>query len=109
MILRRAMKGILPEEIRWRGGKGDLLLPFHKTLRKYGRNQMEEAVLRTPPSAENYVDLAALREAYQEYGTGDDSMARLVWAAAVLIAWLQKSGFAPSRAEEPEGAPVLCS
>ena len=109
MILRRAMKGILPEEIRWRGGKGDLLLPFHRTLRAYGRNQLEKAILRTPAGAENYLDMSALRDAYQRYGTGDDTEARVVWLAAVLIAWLQKSGFASSRAEEPEGSPVLCS
>ena len=108
MILRRAMKGVIPEEIRWRGGKGDLLLPFHKTLRAFGRSHLEEAILRAPADSEKFVDLAALRVAYQQYQTGDDTGARLVWLGSVLIAWLQKSGFVSSGTEVSEASPVLC-
>jgi len=107
MILRRAMNQILPEEIQWRGGKADLFVPFEQTLRNYGQDYLEEAILRTPTGVEKYFDLSVLRRRYQRYISGTVSEANTIWAASNLIWWLQKAGFIPVKNGEPQASSAV--
>ncbi len=100
-ILRNAMHQILPEEVRWRGGKADLWAPFERGLRKYGQDYLAEAILRTPQGVEQYLDLPVLREWYHQYLSGDSSKVASLWATTTLVWWLQKSGLTPVAAGEP--------
>jgi asparagine synthase (glutamine-hydrolysing) len=96
MVLRRAMAHVLPDEIRWRGGKSDLSASFNRGLLAFCRKQLNEVILDDPKLIEPYVDVAALREAYRRYvakGTADDALS--VWKAATLALWLQRTRLTP--------------
>jgi asparagine synthase (glutamine-hydrolysing) len=94
MILRRAMKGILPEEIRWRGGKTNMYSSFKHTLLNLDRERLEDLLLNKTDVFEEYVNTADVREAYlrapQE--TSPTSDVNTIWRAASLALWLQHTG-----------------
>jgi asparagine synthase (glutamine-hydrolysing) len=66
-ILRRAMRGILPPEIQWRKGKGSLGANIKLKLLEYERHTLDDVVLNNPGTIAKYVDVRALRTAYQAY------------------------------------------
>lgn len=100
-ILRRAMNHVLPEHVRWRAGKAVFLSPFADTLRKYGREFLDEAILRTPSSVTHYLNMPVLKAKYQRFLAGDASAAIDVWRASNLIWWLQSSKLSRPAAQEP--------
>jgi asparagine synthase (glutamine-hydrolysing) len=93
MIVRRAMKGVLPEEIRWRGGKTNLYASFKHTLLNLERERLEDLLNKTDVF-EDFVNTAAVREALlrapQE--TAPSSDVNTIWRAASLALWLQHTG-----------------
>jgi asparagine synthase (glutamine-hydrolysing) len=95
MILRRALANILPEKVRWREGKGNLGPNFERGLLVFERERLEDVILDPPEAIEAYVDVAALREAYQQYihQGGEDAIS--VWLAVTLALWLRYTGIAP--------------
>ena len=81
-IQRRAMDGILPEEIRWRIDKADLGHNFERSFLEFERERIE-SVLNDPGALSRYVDMSNLTSAYNRRD------ATTVWAAVVLSAWLE--------------------
>ena len=47
IVMRRAMEGILPKEVQWRGGKGDLSANFERGMRAE-RDQMTMLIIGHP-------------------------------------------------------------
>ena len=104
IVMRRGMSGILPEEIRWRGGKTDMNPNFLRGLLRKDRSALDEVVLRDSDSIARYVDIDALRQAHerltsQERVKIDDAMA--VWKAVTLAYWLRSTGFG-TRNRDPQ-------
>ena len=64
LVMRRAMAGLLPEEVRWRSSKATLAPNFKRRLLGNDRNVLTEMIIEQPGPLEEYVDLAALRRAY---------------------------------------------
>jgi asparagine synthase (glutamine-hydrolysing) len=90
LILRRAMGGILPPEIQWRGGKSDPGPSFVRGLVRYHRELLDEVVLGDPGTLDQYVNVACLRRAYRNLLAGETSdEAVTVWRGAVLSLWLR--------------------
>jgi asparagine synthase (glutamine-hydrolysing) len=90
IVMRRAMSGILPEKIRWRGGKTDMNPNFLRGLLKSDRNALEEAVFNRSQVIEKYIDIRVLGEVYRRLDTLDkvrmnDAMA--IWKAVTLGYW----------------------
>ena len=81
-ILRRAMTGILPDEIQWRVGKSNLSANFRRSLLEFERERLEEMFANDLEVIEAYVDAPTLQEAYQR---GD---ANMIWPAVILALWL---------------------
>ncbi|TCJ15477.1 lasso peptide isopeptide bond-forming cyclase [Rubrobacter taiwanensis] len=95
-ILRHAMAGILPEEVRWRMDKGNLSQPFARTMLLYHRPALEEVIFKDPQVLKPYVNMAALRRTYYRflaYSTLDDTTA--VYIAVVLALWLRRTNLSP--------------
>ncbi len=88
-IFRRAMQGVLPEEVCWRPGKAAFLSLFVTTLQTYGRELLDQTILHTPPAVAPYFNLPVLRMKYQRFLEGEASEAQHVWRASNLIWWLQ--------------------
>src|SRR5205823_12681731 len=59
-VFRRAMAGILPPEIQWRGTKGNLSANFFRRLSEADAHRLDGRVF---DSLEPYVDVAKLRAA----------------------------------------------
>jgi len=95
MIARRALAGVLPEEVRWRGGKADFSPNFMRGLLGLDRELVEDVVLRDPSTIEAFVDVAALRDAYRRCaGPGVARDALAVWGAVTLALWLRRTNLA---------------
>lgn len=89
MVMRRAMSGVLPEEVRWRSSKANLAPNFRRRLLEQDRDLLRGVIVEHPDIIEDYVDVAALRRAYQD---GD---AIRVYRPVVLALWLQGAKIAP--------------
>ena len=98
LVMRRAMRGILPEEVRWRAGKANLTPNFTRRLVAQDRSLLEEVVHGDPSVLEEYVDIPALRRTYDRYVSQPTSErdALSVYSAVVLALWLQKAKLAAS-------------
>jgi asparagine synthase (glutamine-hydrolysing) len=83
-ILRRAMRGQLPEAIRTRTDKADLSLNFRRNLARFEDRHLRRLVDDAPRSWNDYVDADAVRRAYAQGRLID------LWPALVLSRWLQQ-------------------
>jgi asparagine synthase (glutamine-hydrolysing) len=93
MVMRRAMANVLPDEVRWRGGKSNLSPGFARGLLAFDRGLLEEVILNDARAIEEYVDIAALRKAYHRFVSRfseDDSLT--VWRSVTLALWLHRTG-----------------
>jgi asparagine synthase (glutamine-hydrolysing) len=92
-VMRRAMADVLPDAVRWRAGKGNLSPNFRRGLFESDRGLLE-GVMTAPQIIEEYVDVPALREAYDRCvsrGASDDD-ALTVYGAVTLALWLRQTG-----------------
>ena len=90
IVLRRAMAGIVPDQIRWRGGKAVNSAAVTQGIQLFARGTIEEIILHDPSHLETYVNIDTLRTTYQRYltyGYTDDEM--VVWQAVILALWLR--------------------
>lgn len=99
IVMRRAMDGILPEKVQWRGGKMDVGSNFLYGLLNFNRDLVDEVVFRDSGSMKAYVDLIRLRRAYNSL-TSDANPSEedvwIVWAATALALWLRQAGLTSS-------------
>ncbi len=94
MIARRAMKGILPDKIRWRGGKSNLSANFNRGLLQFEKPTMDRVILKDPSAIAGYVDVDALRQIYARFqATQAHGDAMTIWKALTLGLWLEQSFF----------------
>ncbi|MCA9969999.1 MAG: lasso peptide isopeptide bond-forming cyclase, partial [Anaerolineales bacterium] len=91
-VLRQAMAGLLPDVVRWRGGKTRNSPAFTDSLIRFEQARLD-AMLQTPPEElRPFVDMAALAEMYRRYRRhADPQDEMLVWQAATLAMWLQSA------------------
>jgi len=102
-VLRRAMEGVLPREIQWRGSKSDLSGSFNRGLREFERARLDEVLLRPPGALECYVDIPRLRTAYRRFlEEGSSRLSMAVWKAVTLALWLRNARL---EASVPEPTP----
>ncbi len=92
VVARRALAGIVPDEVRWRAGKGKPGLHIIPSLRA-NRERLDDLLVRDPSALAPYVDVDALRAMYDDFIEGranDLTTAVRVWSAAALGCWLRK-------------------
>jgi asparagine synthase (glutamine-hydrolysing) len=96
VVMRRAMQGILPEEVRWRSSKASLAPNFGRQLLDKDRNLLDEIIVEQPGAIEEYVDTRALRRVYDRFVAQPASQADAltVYGAAILGHWLQRAKIA---------------
>jgi asparagine synthase (glutamine-hydrolysing) len=66
-VLRRAMAPLFPQEVNARVRKGNLSANFKRRLLDDGRQTIEEVLARPPDRIPEYLDMAALRDAFRRY------------------------------------------
>ncbi len=94
MVLRRAMKGVLPEDIRWRADKGTMSPELLENLMA-----MEEPrlgfLLRDGGFMNDYIDKQALQKFYDLVTSDGDGYAMVVlWGTLVMARWMDAEGAA---------------
>lgn len=99
-VFRRAMNRIVPDEIRWRGGKARFIGIFEQRLRSQGRELLDATIMGTHPDVTHYFNLPVLRERYRRFLAGDAAPAAELWRSANLIWWLQNSKLAAASSDE---------
>ena len=99
IVMRRAMSGILPEEIRWRGGKTDMNPNFLRGFFTADRKILDEIVWHPNKSIGRYIDTDALSQVYERLVSQRKAKitdAMTMWKVATLSCWLHRAGFAAS-------------
>lgn len=97
MVMRRAMNDILPREVQWRGGKADMSHSFEHGLRAHNAELLQQVMQQGLGRVEDYVDVAAVRAAYNRFlarqASGADVMG--IWKSVSLALWLQQTNTLP--------------
>jgi asparagine synthase (glutamine-hydrolysing) len=95
-VMRRAMNGILPREVQWRGRKTDVHPAFEHGLRAFERDRLEEVIVRDGAQVAEYVDARALRDIYRQFEAGAvaPDEVNAMWRATCLGLWLRRAGLA---------------
>jgi asparagine synthase (glutamine-hydrolysing) len=88
-VLRNAMNGVLPREVRGRSGKGNLAPSFWATLREYAADDIADVLLEDNPRMAQYVDVERVRSGCREFVDGKNPELETVWHPVVLEAWLR--------------------
>lgn len=90
LIMRRALEGILPTDVQWRGGKTSMTPNFRQGLLRFNQAVLQ-AVIMEPSSAAEYIDWTAVQSAYQRLIAHDDATEadlQAIWKGTVLSLWL---------------------
>lgn len=90
VVLRRALEGLLPDTVRWRGGKTYLSDGLVRRLSRFEIEAIEHAVVRNPEPLEPYYDIGRLRAVYGEFQKRPSyRYAIILWQATQLSLWLR--------------------
>ncbi len=90
-LLRRAMKGLLPETIRQRQEKARFERLVDIGLRIKEVAQVRRLFNSSALAELGFIDMQKLKSAYQDYLTGDTTdAARALWYAVTLEIWLRE-------------------
>ena len=97
VVLRRALAGVLPEKIQWRGGKTLNSPTFTYSFLKHEKIRLNDVILKDPSVIEDYVDVDFLRKAYSQYLSDNSHRAdeMRIWTAVTFALWLKKTGLRP--------------
>jgi asparagine synthase (glutamine-hydrolysing) len=92
-VMRRAMNGLMPDEVRWRASKANLSPNFTRRLLAGDRRLLSQVVHDQTEVIEEFVDIAALRRTHDRYVAqpGSDADALTMYSAVVLACWLQQA------------------
>jgi asparagine synthase (glutamine-hydrolysing) len=100
-ILRRAMENRLPPAVQWRVTKGNLGLNVRRRLLAE-RDTLEAVILQDPKVIEPYIDIPALRDAYNRYlarpAVTSETDFFTIFLSVNLALWLRQSGLSPVEA-----------
>ncbi len=88
MLLRRAMRGILPERILERGKMG-FTAPVGSWLRGPLREQFADVASSSVAARLGFVDGAAVQRLFEEHSSGAADRTTLLWSLLILDIWLR--------------------
>ncbi|WP_066425397.1 lasso peptide isopeptide bond-forming cyclase [Anabaena sp. 4-3] len=99
VVMRRAMNGILPQEIQWRGGKTSMTPNFRRGLLHLDRQIVEEVIKANPSNIADFVDINSLQSFYDYVLSTndiyDDQGVMPVWKSLTLALWLKHTQIKP--------------
>lgn len=92
MLMRHAMKDILPEKVRWRGGKANYLIAFDTGFRSFEHEQIKRIIFQESDILSPFLDIEALQTTCTRYlnGVNTEEEGLLIWRAVSLALWLRR-------------------
>lgn len=93
LIMRRAMDGILPTKVQWRGGKTNMLPSFNYGLRNLEQQRLCEVIIENSGAIEAFIDTTKLRDVYDRFllTQANDQEVNAMWRAVCLGLWLHRA------------------
>lgn len=98
IVMRRALEGILPEKVQWRGGKADVSDNFDEGFLKRDRLLLDEAMFNQIKHLEKYIDLDFLQACYLRLISEKeikDADIMQTWQVIVIALWLDYKQLTP--------------
>jgi len=90
-ILREAMRGVLPEDVRMRIGKLGFPTPIVQWLRQPEVRAVVDGILGSPSfAARGYLDAPRVRDLYAKHAAGTADVWQTVWKAVNLELWMRR-------------------
>lgn len=91
VVMRRALADVLPNKVRWRGGKANFSSNFDNCLLTRGRELLATLVLNELPYVTNYVNLDAAHKTYYDCLSGQAAAKTVaLWSVVTLAVWLRR-------------------
>jgi asparagine synthase (glutamine-hydrolysing) len=99
MVMRRALEGVLPEKVQWRGDKTDMSANFDDGLFNRNRQILDEVMSSKIQNIEKYINLEYLQNSYQKLVLSEDKINNnewiIVWQSVIISLWLDYKKIAP--------------
>ena len=91
IVLRRAMEGILPAKVQWRGGKTTPAAAFLHGLMKFDKEFLSEIFSQEATKIEEYINLNTLEKAYHLFISNKlrEADQGKIWSAITLMVWFR--------------------
>lgn len=90
VILRNAMKGILPEEIRNRMDKMGFVTPEEDWFRSLLRDQIDQIINSKSFAERGYLDVDRVKRAFQMHCEGRKNLSSVIWRWVNLELWFRR-------------------
>lgn len=93
IVLRRAMEGILPSEIQWRGGKSSVTPAMVEGLTYIDRKIMESAIVNRPQTISKFINYQQVDRFYHKIIKNNKVTEKTIissWSIISLNLWLRK-------------------
>lgn len=93
IVMRRAMEGILPRQIQWRGGKASMEDNFNVGLIVTDKAIVENALFSDSNHAKDFLNLEFLQRSFQALQSdpsGQKTEIIEIWKGTTLSLWLQQ-------------------
>jgi asparagine synthase (glutamine-hydrolysing) len=103
-VMRRAMGGIVPREIQWRPGKADLAPNFTRGLFERDHATIRDVVFSGLDSLREYVNVEAVRSAYQRWAAQPKQHQRdalALFSVTTLAIWFESAKVGPAKGSVP--------
>jgi len=88
LVLRRSLEEILPDKVRWRGGKGNMSPSFWNALHDHATEEVSETLLKEDTYISDYVDVEYSRKKFRKFAEGEHGGLRTLWYPFLLERWL---------------------
>ena len=90
IIMRRAMKNILPYEIKWREDKAMLGPNFRKNLLIYEKNLIENLLFNKEYLIKDYVNIISLHNIFSRFISKKPTNTLSLFGVVTIVLWIQK-------------------
>lgn len=89
-VLREAMEGILPEEVRWRIDKMGFVTPEDQWLRTSLRELVHDTLLDGRTRMRGYLNIEAAQRAFESHVTGRTNIGNTIWRWLNVELWCRR-------------------
>src|SRR5207244_13504885 len=89
-VLREAMEGILPEEIRWRRDKMGFVTPEDQWLRTSLRELVRDTLADARTRMRGYLNIKAAQRAFESHVAGRTNIGTTIWRCVNVELWCRR-------------------
>lgn len=89
IVLREAMKNIIPEEIRLRENKLGFITPIYKWVSEDAKSEIERIFRSHSFQNRGFFNFSKINEAFKRYCAGEKKYQDIIWRALCVEIWLR--------------------